>query len=72
MNGVGIGIPAVITAAALQAIRRVPRAGRTVCGGAVAGAAMPTTAGLRIGTTATRTAATTASASASAGQSHKF
>ena len=68
MNGVGIGIAALITSAVQATIRQVPLAGRTVCYGAVAGITMPITAGLRVGITTTRAAAATLSASGSAGQ----
>ena len=72
-NGVGIGIAVAITAAVPAAIRPVLIAGRTVCYGVVTGTLVPTTAGLRIGTTTTRpTAAAAISASGSAGQSLKF
>ncbi len=45
MNGVGIGMAAVIIAAAQATIRLVLRAGRSVCHGAVSGMAMPFSAG---------------------------
>ena len=76
-NGAGIGIAVAITAAVQVRIRQVLRAGRTVCGGAVAGPVVPLTAELRVGagstrTTAPTTATTAASVSGSAGQSLNF
>ena len=68
MNGVGIGIAALITSAVQATIRQVPLAGRAVCFGAVAGALMPMNAGLRVGMATARTAATAALGSGSAGQ----
>ena len=67
MNGAGIGIPALITIAARRTIRLVLRGGRPVCGGEVAGAVVPSTAGLRVGTPTTRATAAAISASVSAG-----
>ena len=68
-SGVGIGTAAAITAAVQVGFRQVLRAGRAVCYGAVTGTLVPTTAGLRFGTTTTRVAAASVSASGSAGLS---
>jgi len=66
-NVVGIGLAAI--AAVLRTIRPGLRAGPLVCRGAVTGTLVPLSAGLRVGTSASRTSTATTSDSGSAGHS---